>query len=302
LNHSKVARHINRGGSALPERGFMTRRKIWVGLGTALLATSPAAQTALATPPARAGDAQSSSPSAWQVAQHQGHAVAQAEGEGEGEGGGAELPADLRFYRDIELIRGHLLVGNELVEAGRWADALPHFLHPEEEIYNGLREGLKTHKVSPFLTALKSLTQTVKAKNKEAYARARAAVEERLVGAEAAVRAGQADAAAFAIETALEVLQVAAEEYEAAIAKGRIANVVEYQDARGFVLETERLIGTHAPALSAKNADALKAVQASLGELKGAFPAAVPPAKPVRDAGQFLSAVSGFELQVGKLQ
>jgi hypothetical protein len=145
LNRSKVARHINCGGFAPPERGFMTRRKIWVGLGTALLATSPAAQ---------ADDTRAS----WQVAQHQGHAVAQAEGEGEGEGGGAELPAGLRFYRDVELIRGHLLVGNELVEAGRWADALPHFLHPEEEIYNSLREGLKTYKVSPFLTALKALT------------------------------------------------------------------------------------------------------------------------------------------------
>jgi hypothetical protein len=293
LNHSKVARHISGGSFAPPERGFMTRRKIWVGLGTALLATSPAAQAA-----AQGSDARGS----WQVAQHQGHDAAQAEGEGEGEGGGAELPADLRFYRDVELIRGHLLVGHELVEAGRWADALPHFLHPEEEIYNGLREGLKTYKVSPFLTALKALTQTVKAKNKEAYARARAAVDERLAGAEAAVRAGQADAAAFAVETALEVLQVAAEEYEAAIAKGRIANVVEYQDARGFVLETERLVGTHAQALQAKNADALKAVQASLGELKGAFPAAVPPAKAVRDAGQFLGAVSTFELQVGKLR
>ena len=41
----------------------------------------------------------------------------------------------IRFYRDIELMRGHLLVGGQLIELGLWDEALPHFLHPTEELY-----------------------------------------------------------------------------------------------------------------------------------------------------------------------
>ena len=164
------------------------------------------------------------------------------------------------------MIRGHLLVGDELIEAGRWADALPHFLHPEEEIYASIRDQLKTFNIAPFQVALKALSQTVKAKNKEAYTRARAALDERLAAAETAVKAKEENGTYFVLETALEVLQQAADEYAEAVEKGRIANVVEYQDARGFVMEVDRLVGTVMPAATAKNADAAKAVQASLND------------------------------------
>jgi hypothetical protein len=287
----------------------MKRRKIWAGLGTAVLATAPlTAQAAPETlvPPALSLQRAETGPSL-AVAQHTGHAtVAQApaggEGEGEGEGGGAKIPAALAFYRDIGLIRGHLLIGGELVEAGRWADALPHFQHPEEEIYAGMRDHLKTFKVAPFQTALKALTQTVKAKNKEAYARARATVDERLAAAEAGVRAAEPNGPAFTLDAVLEILQVAADEYDAAVQKNRIANVVEYQDARGFVLESERLVNGVADQLSAKDGDAVKAIRAALTDLKAIFPTPMPPRQAVKDPGQFLSDVSKIELQLGKLQ
>jgi hypothetical protein len=288
----------------------MRRRKIWVGLGTAVLAAAPVAAIAASetgrihAPAMSTAQGQDGSVT---IAQHAGHgpvaqAPAGADGEGEG-GGGAELPAGLSFYRDLGLIRGHLQIGGELVEAGRWADALPHFLHPQEEIYAGMREHLKTFEVAPFQTALMALTQTVKAKNKDAYARARAALEERLAAADAKVRAKEANAAYFTLEAVLEILQVAAEEYEAAIGKGgRIANLVEYQDARGFVFESERLVNGVASQLSAKDADAVKKIQAGLADLKTIFPTAVPPKQAVKDAGQFLSDVSTLELQLGKLR
>jgi hypothetical protein len=279
----------------------MKKRKIWAGLSTAVLVATPAAShaTALPTQPRSAIEAKADQ-TLLQLAQHQGHGAPAATADGEGEGGGAaELQPSIHLYRGIEMIRGHLLVGGELIDAGRWADALPHFLHPEEEIYASLRDHLKTFNIAPFQVALKSLSQTVKAKNKEAYLRARAALDERLAAAEAAVKAKEENGTYFTLETALEVLQQAADEYAEAVEKGRIANVVEYQDARGFVMEVDRLVGTIMPAASAKNADAAKAVQASLTDLKATFPAVTPPKQAVKDPGEFLSAIAKFELQLG---
>ena len=125
----------------------MKRRKVWVGLGTAVLVTSQVAAHEEALPAPDAAVRVDRSGSSLKVAQgpggHGAVHIARAGGEGgEGDEGGAaqkdydaKLPPALRFYRDIELIRGHLLVGDELVRAGRWAEALPHFLHPSEEIY-----------------------------------------------------------------------------------------------------------------------------------------------------------------------
>ncbi|MBQ0820116.1 hypothetical protein HPT29_007040 [Microvirga terrae] len=282
----------------------MKKRKIWAGLSSAVLVAAPAVAQATALPvQPQAGIEAKADRALLHLAQHQGHAApaATAGGEGEGgEGGGAaQLPPPIHVYRGVEMIRGHLLVGAELIEAGRWADALPHFLHPEEEIYGSIRDQLKTFNIAPFQAALKSLSQTVKAKNKEAYARARAVIDERLAAAETAVRAKEENGTYFVLETALEVLQQAADEYEEAVEKGRIANVVEYQDARGFVMEVDRLVGTVAQAASAKNADAVKALQASLADLKATFPAVTPPKQAVKDTSQFLSDVSKFELQLG---
>lgn len=286
----------------------MKKRKIWAGLSTAVLVAAPAVSqaTMLHAHPHQPSIEAKADTDLLKLAQHQGHGAAPAAtagGEGEGEGGGAaELEPSLHLYRGIGMIRGHLLVGNELIEAGRWADALPHFLHPEEEIYASLRNDLKALNIAPFQAALKSLSQTVKAKNKEAYQRARTALEERLAAAETAVKAKETNGTYFVLETALEVLQQAADEYEEAIEKGRIANVVEYQDARGFVLEVDRLVGTVMADASAKNADAAKALQASLDELKAAFPAVTPPKQAVKDSGEFLSSIAKFELQLGKFR
>ena len=87
-------------------------------------------------------------------------------GEGGEEGGakGAKLPPDLDFALKIAQIRGHLLVGDELVQQGQWAAALPHFLHPGEELYGPIRGRLKDYNTPQFATALKLLATTVKQK------------------------------------------------------------------------------------------------------------------------------------------
>lgn len=294
----------------------MKRRKVWVGLGAAVLVTSQAAAREEAHPAPDAAVRADRGGPAFDAARgpdrHGVFRVAKAGEGGEGgegdEGGAArkdydaKLPPALRFYRDIELIRGHLLVGDELVREGRWADALPHFLHPSEEVYGKLRNDLKTYGVAPFDAALKSLAQTVKAKSEAAYRTAYAAVEERLAAADKGVRAKERNWSAFAVDAVLEMLRTAGDEYEEAVEKGRIAETVEYQDSRGFVWRAEALFSSVADDLAQKNAEAVKAAREGFAELKKAWPSAVPPKTPVKDHGQVLADISKIELQLGRFK
>lgn len=222
-------------------------------------------------------------------------------GEGGGAKGAAQLPPDLDFALRVAQLRGHLLVGDELVKAGQWAAAMPHFLHPSEEIYGRIRARLKDYNTPQFATALKLLATTVKTKKGgDDYAKAWKAVEDALAAADAGIKAKQGSDG-FVIECALALLKSAAGEYQEAIVKGRIAKPVEYQDARGFVWQAETMIGSVAPALEKKDAVALKHVRDGFAELKKAWPSAMPPKTPVKDYAAVLSDVSRIELSVGKL-
>jgi hypothetical protein len=324
----------------------MKRRKVWLGLGAAILVTPHAAAIAEAPLPLPARVVAASTmpdEAPITVAQHahapkakgsggeggeRGMRAAKAKPGGEageggergtramkakpggeagegGEGGGgndASLEPSLRFSRDLQLIRGHLLVGDELVQAGRWKEALPHFLHPGEEIYAKITADLKKRNLPPFATALKALAQTVKAKNKDAYARALTTLEERLADADKALRSEQANWPYFTMETTLETLRSAADEYGEAIEGGRISNVVEYQDARGFVWEAERLFAAVADELAKKDGDAVSAIRTAFADLKSAWPSAMPPQKPMKDLGQVLSDISKIELQLSRFR
>jgi hypothetical protein len=329
----------------------MKRRKIWLGLGTAMLVTPPGAAIAEAPLPipASAVSASTTPQSGMVVAQNaprsharsggegEGHAVrarsgggegergaravkakvggeggeagaraAKAGGEGEGgEGEGAKdasLEPSLRFYRDIQRIRGHLLVGDELVKEGRWKEALAHFQHPEKEIYGKIRGALKTYDVPPFATALQALAKAVNAKKQDAYGKAFAAVDQRLAAADTKLRAEESNWPYFAVETAIETLRSAADEYEESIGGGRIRNVTEYQDAHGFVMQAERLVNSVADELTKKDAEAAGAIRAAFTDLKTAFPSATPPQKPVKELPQVLSEISRIELQLGRFR
>jgi hypothetical protein len=224
---------------------------------------------------------------------------------GEGEGGAgkaANLPPDLDFALKISQIRGHLLVGDELVKQGEWAAALPHFLHPTEELYGPIRGKLKDYNTPQFATALKLLATVVKSKKGgDDYTNAKKAVDDALAAADAGLKAKQQAWNSFQVETALELLKSSTKEYEEAIVKGRIAKPVEYQDARGFVWQSEAMIEALAPELEKKDADALKRVRDGFAELKKAWPAAMPPKTPVKDYAAVLADVSRIELAIGKL-
>jgi hypothetical protein len=289
-----------------------TSTKIWLGVGAFVVAGSGAVSTQ-ATPvnhtralaerlplDARAGVAPHTDTSAIVLAQHMQHKAGEA-GEG-GEKGAAKLPPNLAFGLRIAQLRGHLLVGDQLVNEKQWNAALPHFLHPTEEIYGEIRGSLKEYGVPPFGAALKVLADTVKRKKGGAdYAKALAAVQEALVKADTGMKSKNANWASFTVETTLELIKSAGGEYEEAIVKGRIGKPVEYQDARGFVWEAAALVESVAGELDKTNADALKQTRAQLAALKAVFPTAMPPKQPPKSHADVLALIAQVELAAGPL-
>jgi len=270
-------------------------RKLWISIGAAGIVSAPITQLA------GAQDAQHKSR---QPANHQAPHAASASAT---EGGEAYLsdggPRDtrIRFYRDIALMRGHLLIGDQLIAKGLWDEALPHFLHPTEELYGLLEKYIKLHQITPFDRDLKALAQAVKAKRQGAYeARARV-VDQRLSNAlETAKRFMTPPVRTFTVRSAVAVLRVAQSEYEAAIEDGRFTKPVEYQDSRGFVWQSERMLGAIAGELEGIDAAGLAKVRADFERLKAAWPDLLPPPAPVLAPGEISALISDIELHAAR--
>jgi len=286
------------------------KTKIWLGVGAFVLAGTGA--TGAISPPAtetasgESGLSTQSPDTAMLPATSPGVVIAQHAGHDAGEGGEsqglANLPPDLAFAVRVTLLRGHLLVGDELVRQQQWNAALPHFLHPTEEIYGDIRDQLAGYQVPPFDGSLKALSEVVKAKKGGAeYTKALKAVHDALGAADAGMKAKQSDWPGFVVEAAVEALKAATGEYQQAVVGGKIAKPVEYQDARGFILQADRMIESVAPDLQQKDPAALGQMRAGLVELKKAFPSPTPPRTPVKDYGGVLAEVSKIELAAGKL-
>lgn len=265
-----------------------TQAKIWAVVSTLAIASGLSA-TALRADPA------DTAMHGMTLAQHD-HATAPAPDEAK-----PELAPDVEFALWISQVRGHLLIGNDLVKEKQWKAAYPHFQHPIEELYKVIEPRLATYDTPPFLAALKALSDAVKDRKQAAYDAAWKEVADALAKADAGLKAKETNWDVFMVTAAIETLKSSTEEYESAIEKGRIAKPVEYQDARGFIWQSERMIESVAPALEQKNADALKQVRAGYADLKKVFPTAVPPKKPVKDLDAMKEQVFRIVASAGKL-
>jgi hypothetical protein len=275
--------------------------KVWLGVG--LFVTGGAAVLPQAVAPAapldvaHAGQRALHGPAPWILAQQ----AMPAGGEAGEAGVPADLPPDFQFALTLALIRGHLLVGDELIKAGQWDGALPHFLHPTEELYGGIKDKLADFKTPAFDTALLKLADVVKQKNSADYAAALAQVNTALAAGDEGLKAREKDWPSFVVATAIMALKTAAGEYEGAIVKGRIAKPVEYQDSRGFVWQAERMIDSVAGDLTRKDEASLKAVRAGLARLKQAWPAPVPPKTPVKTYAAVTGDIAAIQRAAAKL-
>ena len=208
---------------------------------------------------------------------------------------------DLAFGRFIALIRAHLLTGDELATQRQWDAAASHFGFPREEIYGVIRDQLRTYNAPPFDSALRALARAAKSRDAKQYPKVRQKVEDALAAADAGLKARQPNWSRFTLAAAVAVLKSAPDEYDDAVAKGRIVRPIGYQTARGFILQADRMIESVAAELGAGNAAALTDIRAGLSQLKTHFASLAAPKEAVMTDAMFQNTVAKIELAAAPL-
>ncbi|MFV3131846.1 hypothetical protein [Niveispirillum sp. KHB5.9] len=235
---------------------------------------------------------------------HAGHGTtppAVAEG---GEGGelGAfdSLSEDQQLQGSLGLIRGHLTVGRELYTGGRGSDAIPHFLHPAEEIYDGARPTLDGRKVG-FEKELDAVVALAR-KNAPAtdVAKALDAVEKAVAKAEATIPAADRAKPGFLTPVIATLLRTAAAEYAAAVEEGVITSPMEYQDGRGFYAIAKVYLGRLSASVT--SSDPAGNVAKSMDKLAPVWATLQPPKGKATPPGEVSALVSNVELALSRLR
>jgi hypothetical protein len=207
-------------------------------------------------------------------------------GEG-GEGTSATiLSTDVDFLVVLGQMQGHLLVAEELLKAGDAKAAEPHVGHPVDELYGAIVPVLQERGVPSFLNTLEELRQQVRldpasplTMNK--LMAAQQAIATAALAVPLAIRSNPDTVSAVVRKLA----EAAAAEYSAAEADGQIVEVLEYQDARGFLLQAQQILKSSRDPSSAA-AEQFKSIQLGLQAMLRAFPSVRPPAKAVVRASQ----------------
>jgi Helix-hairpin-helix motif len=190
---------------------------------------------------------------------------------------------DIDYMSKLGLMKGHLLVAQELLDQNQPKQAEPHIGHPVEEIYVDVEEQLNERKVKEFKTTLVSLQDLVKSSPKDSKVKTNFTSSVQAVdGAIAALPADERSKPAFVLQVINELLDAANSEYGAAIADGKVTAPIEYQDSRGFVVYANDLYKGISTQVAQADPEAHKAIDASFTELIKVWPAAIPPAKAVK--------------------
>ncbi len=205
-------------------------------------------------------------------------------------------PKDIDYMSKLGLMKGHLLVAQELLDQNQPKQAEPHIGHPVEEIYVDVEEQLNERKVKEFKTTLVSLQDLVKSSPKDSKVKTNFTSSVQAVdGAIAALPADQRSKPGFVLQVVNELLDSANSEYGAAIADGKITAPIEYQDSRGFVVYANDLYKGISSQVAQADPEAHKAIDASFVELIKVWPSAIPPAKAVKTANDVTKLVKTIE-------
>jgi DNA uptake protein ComE-like DNA-binding protein len=210
---------------------------------------------------------------------------------------------DVDYMIKLGLMKGHLLVAKELIDLKKIDQAEPHIGHPVEEIYADVEEQLNERKVKEFKTPLIALHDQVKAGGKDTaklstdFQSSMKSVEDAIAG----LPATQRTSPKFVLQIIAGLLDSANSEYTAAVAAGKIAQIVEYQDSRGFVVYSQELFKAIQPALTKSNATAATSITKSLTDLAKAWPAVTPPAAPILSTAEVSKLVKSIERESVKI-
>jgi Helix-hairpin-helix motif len=203
---------------------------------------------------------------------------------------------DVDYMTKLGLMKGHLLVAKELLDQNQPKQAEPHIGHPVEEIYVDVEDQLNERKVKEFKSTLVSLQDLVKSNPKAAKLKTDFASSVQAVdGAIAALPEAQRQQPRFVLQVINGLLDSANSEYGAAIANGKISAAIEYQDSRGFVTYAAELYKGISSAMAKDFPEAHKAIETTMAELTKVWPAAIPPATPVKTPEEVTKLVKTIE-------
>jgi Helix-hairpin-helix motif len=214
---------------------------------------------------------------------------------------GVEKDAD--YMVKLGLMKGHLFVAKELLDLNKPKDAEPHIGHPVEEIYTDVAEQLTERKVKEFKTTLITLDDLVKAgakDNAKVTTNFKASMQS-IDTAIAALPATQRQSPPFVLQVINGLLDTANSEYGAAIADGKIKAAIEYQDSRGFVTYVEMLYQGIATKMAKDRPEEHKVITENLKQLKTVWPAAIPPATPVKTPTEVTKLIKAIEQSTQKI-
>lgn len=210
---------------------------------------------------------------------------------------------DIDYMTKLGLMKGHLIVAKELLDLQKPDQAEPHIGHPVEEIYADVEEQLQERQVKEFKTALIALQDRIRAGAKDAnkvtteFKGSMQSVDQAIAGLPDAQR----QSPNFVLQVIYGLLDTANAEYGAAIANGKIAQVIEYQDSRGFLLYANELYKGIAAKMQQENPEAHQAIQSSLAELAQVWPSPLPPAAAVKTPDEVAQLVKAIELSTRKV-
>jgi hypothetical protein len=190
---------------------------------------------------------------------------------------------DVDYMTKLGLMKGHLLVAQELLEQNQPKQAEPHIGHPVEEIYVDVEEQLNERNVKEFKSSLISLGDLVKSNSQDSKVNSNFTTSLQAVdGAIAALPAAERSKPAFILQVINGLLDAANSEYKAAIANGKITAAIEYQDSRGFVIYANELYKSISTQITPANPQENQAIEKSFAELLKVWPSVIAPPQAVK--------------------
>lgn len=203
---------------------------------------------------------------------------------------------DVDYLVKLGLMRGHLLVAQELMARQQFEQAIPHFGHPVEEIYLDLEGQLQERGVPEFKSALLKLQNLVRfTPNSPEVASALRSAFSAVDTAIAVLPEAERGSPALLLPVINGLLEASAAEYTAAVSGDKITARIEYEDSRGFLLHARELYARIAAGLARTSPKNAKAIGSGLDELARAWPTIEAPLRPVLKVDEVLTSVRSVE-------
>ncbi len=211
---------------------------------------------------------------------------------------------DVDYLTKLGLMKGHMLIADQLLKLNLPDQAEPHLGHPVEEIYVDIQEQLPERKVPEFSASLTAVQDLVKSKpNDPKVATEFSSAMSGIDKAIAVLPATQMQSPEFVLQAMTEMLDTAAAEYIASISGGKITAAIEYQDSMGFVnYVKDTMFKSIEAKLTQQDAPLAKDLRSKLDNLAKAWTQPVPPTAPVVSADEVANQVKAIEQAVASLK